>query len=169
MPEIRFDKGGGSERISDVRVTADAGRWAAQAQAVALNPFTVIMPLAKGQLPDLDAWLNRAGIQGQISAVKAGGRNDFSRWRGAGYGDAIGFKPIVKAPGFQGISGVLNADERGGVLRFADKPVVLDWPVSFGRKVPGRFAGSLAWWQSGPDWVLGARDQIGRASCRERV
>jgi uncharacterized protein (TIGR02099 family) len=158
VPEIRFDKGGGSERISDVRVTADAGRWAAQAQTVALNPFTVIMPLAKGQLPDVDAWLNRAGIQGQISAVKADGRNDFSRWRGAGYGDAIGFKPIGKAPGFQGISGVLNADERGGVLRFADKPVVLDWPVSFGRKVPGRFEGSLAWWQSGPDWVLGARD-----------
>jgi uncharacterized protein YhdP len=69
VPEIRFDKGGGSERISDVRVTADAGRWAAQAQTVALNPFTVIMPLAKGQLPDVDAWLNRAGIQGQISAV----------------------------------------------------------------------------------------------------
>lgn len=158
IPEIRFDKGGGSERIRDVRVIADSKRWAAQANEVALNPFTVITPLAKGQLPNLDAWLNRAGIRGQISAVKAGGHIDFSRWRAAGYGNDIGFKPIGNAPGFQGISGVLNADERGGVLRFADKPVVLDWPVSFGRKVPSRFDGSLAWWRSGPDWVLGARD-----------
>ena len=158
IPEIRFDKGGGSERIRDVRVAADAQRWAAQANEVALNPFTVITPLAKGQLPDLDAWLNRAGIRGQVSTVKAGGRNDFSRWQAAGYGKDIGFKPIGNAPGFQGISGVLNADERGGVLRFADKPVVLDWPVSFGRAIPSRFDGSLAWWRSGPDWVLGARD-----------
>jgi uncharacterized protein YhdP len=158
IPEIRFDKGGGSERIRDVRLMADSQRWAAQAQEVALNPFTVITPLAKGQLPDLDAWLNRAGIRGQISAVKAGGRIDFSRWQGAGYGADIGFKPIGGAPGFQGISGVLNADERGGVLRFADKPVVLDWPVSFGRKVPSRFEGSMAWWRSGPDWVLGTHD-----------
>ena len=157
VPAVVFRKGRNSERMVNLRLAAAGGRWRAQADRIALQPLSTVLPLGAGRMPQLAEWSRRAGLYGTLSGVSAAGDAGVGRWRVNGAVHGVGFNPIGKAPGLRGVQAAFVADERGGSLRFRPGTVALDWPMAFGAPVDSRFEGSVAWWRSGPDWVVGTR------------
>jgi uncharacterized protein (TIGR02099 family) len=158
IPKIRFVSERGEEVVNDIRVHADQDDWIGQADSIALNPATVLMPLLKGQLPDITSWSQKAQIAGNLSNLKANGTLSLKNWTVSGQGLRLGFNPIDNAPGLHDFSGVFAIDNKGGTFRFINSKPQLDWPISFGDSIPSTLDGALIWWKSGSDWVLAARD-----------
>ena len=156
VPAVVFRKGRVSERIENLRLRSDGRRWHARVDGVALRPLSAVMPLGKGRLPRLEEWSQRVGLDGALTGIDAVGDTGSGRWRASGIARGVGFNPIGKAPGLRGVHAAFVVDERGGSLRFRPDAVAVDWPMAFGEPVDSRFDGSLAWWRSGPDWVIGS-------------
>ncbi len=158
IPSVQFRNGKSTMRVEGVHAVSDGTYWQAKIARADLNPITVLIPLAKGELPAVEDWLSQAAITGAIKDLQAYGTRDLQKWRVAGRASNLAMHPIGSAPGFQQLGGSFVTDQNGGVMRFGQGDVVLDWPISFGRNVRSRFDGSVAWWRAGPDWVLGAKN-----------
>ncbi len=158
IPSVQFRKGKTTLKVEGLHAVSDGKQWQARINRADLNPVTVLIPLTKGELPAVEDWLSQAAIGGALQSLQASGTDDFRVWRVAGRASNLAMQPIGNAPGFQKLSGSFVTDQNGGVMRFGQNDVVLDWPISFGRTVTSRLDGSVAWWRAGPDWVLGAKN-----------
>lgn len=158
IPKISFVSERGEESINNIRVQANQLNWKGQADSIALNPATVLMPLLQGQLPDLNSWTQKAQATGQLSSLKASGKVSLEQWSVSGFAKQLGFNPINNAPGLHDFSGVFIIDNLGGTFRFLNSKPQLDWPISLGKPISSELDGALIWWKSGLDWVLASRN-----------
>src|SRR5688572_23572026 len=68
----------------------------------------------------------------------------------------LGFDSVGKSPGVQGLSGQLDGDGNGFVLRFDPQAEVgFDWPEGFGVVHKLKLQGEAGGWREGAGWRVG--------------
>jgi uncharacterized protein (TIGR02099 family) len=73
--------------------------------------------------------------------------------------DAVGFDPVLKAPGFTGISGVLETNEKEGKFRLDSGPLNLSIPWMFRWPIDtNAVRGVLTWRNDGDAWQIETND-----------
>jgi uncharacterized protein (TIGR02099 family) len=73
--------------------------------------------------------------------------------------DAIGFDPVLKVPGFTGLSGTLHADETKGEFKLDSGPMIVSVPWMFRWPLETQaIRAALTWRDDGEAWRIGTDD-----------
>lgn len=157
LQSVDFVNGDQRDQIKNVQIASSAKHWRAYAERIDMQALSRLASELPQRLPKWADAFSPLQLSGQLSGLAASGRADFSRFHVSGRAKALSIKPVGKAPGFSGVAGAFSADERGGSWQFSKGAMQLDWPQAFGRRIESRVDGSLQWWRSGQDWVLGTQ------------
>ncbi len=137
--------------------TAQKPRHQVRIEHLLLRPLFLLadsLPLA----PELDDALRRAAPRGELKGVIAnwtGSWSEPAEYSVRGEFVELGMAPVAGLPGFDRLSGALQADNRQGRINFTVRQAPLLWPSNFTRAIPLRDAAAqLSWVRSGPGWAV---------------
>lgn len=152
-PTLRVGAGAGEQRLDGLLIAGGAQRTL-QAERIDAAPLLATLALSDRVAPALRRWLLLARPQGALEQVAVAGRRG-----GAIHVDArlvaLGFQPVGRSPGLQGLAGTLSGDADGFHLRFEPRaPVRFDWPRGFGGAHVVRVDGDVAGWRDGDGWRI---------------
>lgn len=153
-PTLRIGNGQHEQRLDGV-VLAGGRRYALLAERVDVGPLLEVVALSDHMTPGLRQWLLSAKPQAVLERVEVAGVRDgalHARARIAG----LGFLPVGKSPGVQGLGGELDGDTNGFALRFDPAATVrFDWPRGFGVVHTMKLRGEVGGWREGQGWRVG--------------
>jgi len=116
-------------------------------------------------LPESDALARLRGmnVRGTVRDITFSARREGAEapvsYGVAATADAIGFDPVLKAPGFTGISGVLKADETKGEFKLDSGPIMVSLPYMFRWPLDtNAVRGVLAWRNDEQAWHISCDD-----------
>lgn len=153
-PTLRIGSGEREQRL-DGLVLAGGRRYALLAERVDIGPLLEVAALSDHMTPGLRQWLLSAKPHAVLERVEvAGVRNGALQARAHIAG--LGFLPVGKAPGVQGLGGELDGDTNGFALRFDPGATVsFDWPRGFGVVHTMKLRGEIDGWREGEGWRVG--------------
>lgn len=139
----------------------DAARHSVRIEHLVLRPLfqtAAALPLAD----DLRRLILQAAPRGELHDVRAewqGNWPELARYAVKGRFDELGMAPVEGLPGFDSLSGSVDANEAGGrvSLRFGTAPLL--WPGQLRRAVPVHSAeAAVSWRRSSEDWRIEVSD-----------
>ena len=135
-------------------VQLSIGVAARELQLAPLLPWLALKPKLA---PALARWIGGGHPRGDLSRValqwsRASGLNSLA----LSFKD-IGIDPVGQLPGVSGLRGELRGDAEALSLALPAQPTILQFPQQFRQPFAlSRLEGTLAFWQQGDDWHLGA-------------
>ncbi|MDQ6647018.1 MAG: TIGR02099 family protein [Pseudomonadota bacterium] len=135
-------------------VHLSVGVAARELQLAPLLPWLALKPKLA---PALAHWLGEGHPRGDLSQValqwdRASGLNSLALAF-----NNVGIDPVGKLPGVSGLQGELRGDAEALSLELPAQPTTLQFPRQFRQPFAlSRLEGTLAFWQQGGDWHLGA-------------
>ncbi|MEP7185173.1 MAG: YhdP family protein [Rhodanobacter sp.] len=135
-------------------VQLSVGVAARELQLAPLLPWLALKPRLA---PALAHWIGEGHPRGDLSRValqwnRASGLNSLA----LAFKD-IGIDPVGKLPGVSGLRGELRGDAEALSLELPAQSTTLQFPQQFRQPFAlSRLEGTLAFWQQGDDWHLGA-------------
>ncbi|WP_028915564.1 YhdP family protein [Pseudoxanthomonas sp. J31] len=162
-PHLHLEMPGGAQRL-DGLVLAGGQQYALRVDEVELGPLLALAALSDRLPPERRAWLLEAAPHARLAALElAGERGGALRLQGRLEG--LGFAPVGRAPGLEGLSGSFEGDAQAIHLALDPAtPLRLDWPGGFGVAHEVRLDGHLLAWREGPGWQVATPDLAIRAS-----
>jgi uncharacterized protein (TIGR02099 family) len=161
----------GNKKGVDWRSRGIDVQWSTSAQGAFAVAGTADMVLLQSlapflaYLPESDALarLRALQVRGTVRDLNFSARRESAgtpvRYSVAAAVDAIGIDPVLKVPGFTGLSGTLQADEQKGQFKIDSGPVTLSLPWMFRWPIDTQAVrGVLAWRDDGEAWSLGSND-----------
>ncbi|MSP95661.1 MAG: TIGR02099 family protein [Betaproteobacteria bacterium] len=160
--ELQFkDASGAQMQPTTLRLSVDRPAAGAQMKgsfAASLLEFAPLAHVAEAlPLPaDVRRLLLDAAPQGSLSEVKFDWRGELPRpvaFTAHGHFSALAMRARGRIPGFSGVSGSIDANERTGTLTLAAKDVAIDLPNVFRetRTKLDALSGQVSWEDSRPD------------------
>lgn len=153
-PTLRI--GDGSEQqVLDGLTVAGGRRFAVLADRIDVAPLLAVAALSDRLAPSLRDWLLRTNPRGVLRGIRVAGEMGGAMRVNAAI-ERAGFDVAGDAPGIDGLSGTVEGDQSGFVLRMdAHSPVRFDWPTGFGVPHVVKFGGDVVGWRDGPGWRVG--------------
>jgi uncharacterized protein (TIGR02099 family) len=134
---------------------------AAKADVVVLQSLAPLL----AYLPESEALARLRALQlrGTVRDLNVGARRESPqsalRYSVSAAIDSFGFDPVLKVPGFTGLSGTLQADEQRGEFKLDSGPVIVSLPWMFRWPLDTQAVrGVLTWRDDGDAWHLGSED-----------
>lgn len=139
----------------DGLVLAGGRQYALLADRIDATPLLQLLALSDRIDPGLRQWLSRAKPSARFTVLSlAGSRKGGIRAHGRLEG--VGFLPIDRAPGIDGLAGEFVGDSEGFSLQLdRNTPFRFDWPAGFGVAHAVTLEGSLAGWREDQGWRVG--------------
>jgi uncharacterized protein (TIGR02099 family) len=121
-------------------------------------PLLAYLPESEG-LARLRALNLRGTVRDLVFSGSRQSRESLLTYSVAATTDAIGFDPVLKVPGFTGISGVLQADERQGEFKLDSGPMLVSIPWVFRWPLDANAVrAAVTWRDEGDAWHIGSDD-----------
>ncbi len=151
----RLRVGDGAQRQTmDGLVLAGGQRYGLRAERLQAAPLLQLAVLSDALPVAFRQWIRRTTPDALLESVVIRG-DDTGTVQADARVHAFGFQPVDNAPGMQGVSGWLQADQAGLRLRFdPHAQVAFDWPAGFG--VVHRFSmeGEAVLWHDTTGWSV---------------
>lgn len=153
-PRLNFISGEKVASLGGLRL-AGGERLAVDGKDLDLSPLAAILSLSDRLPSSLRVFLQQTQPLAVMREVAVQGSRD-GHWQGSLVVSGAGFKAHGNYPGFSGLSGRVQLDERGAVMRLAGDPIHFDWPAGLRKPEDIRLDGTIGLWKSEPGWTLGS-------------
>ncbi|WP_189454060.1 YhdP family protein [Cognatilysobacter bugurensis] len=150
-PTLRFGGAEHEQTLDGLRVEGGR-RMALRAARLDAAPLLELATLSDRIDPALRRWLRAARPRAVAHDIDLAGGNG-TPLRASARLEGFGFEPIGKAPGLDGVAGVMRGSGDGLALSFDDGASVrIDWPRGFGVVHDVALRGDLVAWRDGAGW-----------------
>lgn len=151
-PRLRIDDG--AARVLDGLSLGGGRHQGLRARRLDIGPLLRVAALGDRMPAGLRRWLVDAAPRGTATDLAAAASD--GALRVTARLDGVGFAPVGRAPGFNGLGGDLRGDEAGFAMQLDPRaPFRFDWPAGFGVPHPARLDGVVAGWREGQGWRVG--------------
>lgn len=153
-PRLRIGSGARTQKL-DGLLLADGARQVLHAEQLDVAPLLAVAALSDRLSPSLRRWIQVAKPQASLRAIDIVGRRGGALHARARV-DGFGFISVGNAPGLQGLSGDVDGDADGFVMKLDPMAAMkFDWPRGFGVAHAFRLDGSISGWREGAGWRVG--------------
>ena len=153
VPRLQVTQAGKVARLDGLRV--EGGRHLLlHGDDLDLYPLAALLSLSDRLSPRLRLFLAQTNPQARLQRLHVEGWRD-GPVRGSATVSGLALQPVGQRPGVSGVSGQLQFDENGGVLRLDPAPLHLRWPAGLRQSLDLHLEGTLALWRDGRGWTLG--------------
>jgi uncharacterized protein (TIGR02099 family) len=155
VPTLRVTRAGHESQL-DKLVAEGGAHYSLRGDDLDLAPLAALLSLSDRWPAGLRAFLIEANPQARLRRLRIAGVRG-GPMRGTVALSEFSMQAVGQRPGLSGLSGQLQFDGRGGVLRLGQAPVRLRWPVGLRQPLDLRLDGTLALWRDGPGWTVGSQ------------
>ncbi|GAB3386410.1 YhdP family protein [Lysobacter fragariae] len=153
-PRLRIGNDDAAQKLDGLLI-AGGDRFVLQAKRIDAAPLLSALALSDKLQPKLRRWLQEAQPSVALGNVEIAGRPG-GALHVSGHIANLGFRPVGKSPGLQGLTGDIDGDADGFNLRFdPDASVTFDWPTGFGVPHVVKLRGDVGGWREGAGWRIG--------------
>nr|WP_245156303.1 YhdP family protein [Lysobacter solisilvae] len=150
-PRLRVG-GEGREHQLDGLMIADGEQYALRAQRIDAGPLLAALTLSDRLPQALRRWIATARPTVTLHGIDIAGRRG-GALSASGRVAALGFRPVGRTPGIDGMGGTIAADSEGFTFRFDPASTVrFDWPTGFGVVHAVKLRGEAGGWREGKGW-----------------